>query len=427
MKIISEVTVSVLKNDSLSKLVSSFNGKGCLIRKMEVQEEEVPDTYRLEIMFTDPAVFSTCLDEIRSLPEHFHILKISSVLEEALKGGLMDTCSRLPFEKPEDYDVNIMGGAQIINSKIAEGLYSEFSGMENTVACVCAVSGKKDVRERLYPLYTAAERDSVIIKRYTGIKTFPSAFRYDQPEDCIRHLQNGAVGCCCVRISDIQGGTISMYSQIRDDFPVPLIIRETDEIPLYIGALVRKCTDKNKTDISETNVGILGIDNSTIRLTEFLMHAGFRRVLGCDDNDAMLMDFEKAGGLATTRTNILENTDLLIITGQAGDMDAYRNVRPGQFVVSMVPFSAEGRKFFAGHGVREFIQGDPADIPLMMPGLVLALIKNHVMIPDNDVLLKLAGPLAGILTDTGRLHLDPEQCCSVLVRALENYGKEEII
>ena len=409
MKLVSEIMVS-LKKETLSQLVDCFIGSGCRIKSMSLSEsEDLENVYICELIYQQPEQLMNCINTLKESADKFNFISTSTSLEHALKGGMLEISGRLPFESREDYELNVLGGAEIINDKIAQGMQDDYSGIEHTTANVMAMLNKDLVRKRLYPIHTIAERDSIIMKKFSGMNCVPVSFQYNQQEDCLRHIRNTAIGFRGMRILDAENSTMSFYEQLLDNFPIPLIIRELDEAPLYILALVYKCMQKHGLEWNETNIGILGVDNGVIRLTRLLFKAGLRRVLGYDGTDNILLEFEGHGALATTKENIIGNADIIILVKNNFHISDFSGIRPGQFIISMLPETIVDKKTIMGYGVREFIQSSNDDLSIIFPALLYGIITAGIPFLDDARMLDLAERMTRFITKDSYIFSEPPE------------------
>lgn len=390
MKLVSEIMVA-LKKETLPQLVDCFGSSGCQVKSMSLYESvDSENVYICELIYQQPEQLANCINSLKKSSDKFNFLSTNTSLENALIGGMLDITGKLPYETTEDYELNVLGGAEIINDKIIRGLADDYCGIKHLTANVCSVVNRDLAKKKLYSIYAIAERDSLIMKKFSGMNCIPLSFLYNQYEDCIRHIQNSAIGFRGMRILEVEECNISFYEQLLDDFPVPLLIRELDETPLYILALVHKCMQKHGLNGDDTNIGILGVDNSVIRLTRLLLKAGIRRVLGYDVNENILLTFEGQGALATTKENIIGNADIIILMKNNFSVSDFNNIRPGQFAISMLPESSVDSDSVLGHGVREFIQFNQNDLLAISPALLYGLINAEISFCDDMMLLDLA-------------------------------------
>ena len=412
MKLVSEITVAV-KKATLSQLVEKFSQNGCLLKSLNLHDSnDHENVYVCELVYQKSSQLLNCIESLKN-SDKFVFVSTNSSFEKVFTGGLLDISGKLPFDTSQDYEINVLGGAEIINDKILHG-NEEYCGIENMTANVCTVTGSGALKNKLYPAHTIAERDSLIMKKFTGINCIPLSFRSDHHEDCLRHLRNSSVSFKAMRILDIEDATNSFYSQLLDDFPLPLIIKELDELPLYILSLVNKCIRRYKFDPGEINIGILGIDSGIVRLTRLFRRIGFLRVLGHGVDEKILMEFENEDGLATTRENILRNADLIIIIKDDFNKHDLGIMRPGQFVISVLRNNEVDKEFFSNGTAKEFVQGNHDDLALIFPGLLQGLINADLSFFDDARLIELAEKIAKFLSDDYSFPESPESMVSMI-------------
>jgi hypothetical protein len=397
MKLVSDIKVA-LKKGPLAHLIEEFTKYGFVIHRLAADSPwEGLSCYNLEIIYDNTDRFAACITGIRAMPEKFQVISEMNTLESRARGGLVRCAGGMPFETQTDFEINILGAAELINEKTAQGYGDDFCGIPSSVATVCAVRESGNVAKKLYPLYTYAERDSLILSRFSPFRGAPVAFQFNQLEDCVRILKNLSAGCRAMRLLSLEEADVFFYSNLIDGFPVPLIINELDEMPLYLLSLALKCAGNNRLSPEDTNIGIIGINNSVIRLTRLLLKYGFRRVLGCDASDRILLAFEGEGGMATTAENIFGNVDLIIVIRDSFEEKDYQGIRPGQFMIFMLHNSQFDRAFFAGYGIRDFIQGNRDDVSMLFPGMLRGMLNAGISSIDDMRLMELSRKVANLI------------------------------
>jgi hypothetical protein len=397
MKLVSDIKVA-LRKGPLAHLIEEFTKYGFIVQRLTAESsEEGLLCYNLEIIYDNPDRYAACVTGIRTMPEKFQVISEMNSLENNIRGGLVRCSGKMPFDTLTDFEINILGAAELINEKTAQGYGDIFCGIPSTVLTVCAVRESGNVGKRIYPLYTHAERDSLILSRFSPFRGAPLAFQYNQLEDCVRILKNLSCGCRAMRLLSLEEADVFFYSHLIDGFPVPVIINELDEMPLYLLSLALKCAVNNGLSPEDTNIGIIGINNSVIRLTRLFLKTGFRRVLGCDASDRILLAFEAEGGMATTAENIFGNVDIIILVRDSFEEKDYQGIRPGQFMISMLRNSPFDRSFFTGYGIREFIQGNRDDVSMLFPGMLRGMLSAGISSIDDMRLIELSRKVANLI------------------------------
>ena len=88
-------------------------------------------------------------------------------------------------------------------------------------------------RVHLLHEYASAERDAVILNRFSGLNGYPLAVRYDHPEDVITVMKKIERNFSALRIQRIDDASLMLYDLLFSELTVPVVSLEHDDIPLY--------------------------------------------------------------------------------------------------------------------------------------------------------------------------------------------------
>ncbi len=165
---------------------------------------------------------------------------------------------------------------------------------------------------------------------------------------------------------------------INSEIDRPVLYREYDELPLLLTYAIMHIMKKKSMTREECNAGIIGIDLCALRLTRILLSMGISRVLGSDNNEKLMMNFEKEGGLATTQENIFSNTDIIILLKNHFTIDDLARIRPGQVIISLIDDEDIDQEIIERKGIRDFIHGRWCDLSVIFPGLIAGMLKTGV-------------------------------------------------
>jgi hypothetical protein len=400
MKMISQVTV-VIKKRSFPSFIDELYKRECeLVDLQHIEETDEGPLYTLSIASDSNKRFEEFITIISASSEKYKIISLKNALEERAAGGLLNVSGRIPFENSAEFNTWVLGAAGFISEQIRKEKGLAFTGITRSVCLVSGIkSGNEAGNEHLLNEYAAAERDAVIINRFTGLNGYPLAVRFDHPEDVIKVLKQIEQNFSAVRISRIDGATIMLYDMIFSELGVPVISLEHDDIPLYLFLLIIRIMLKYRLKPEETTIGFIGIDLSAIRLARVLGVVRFRRVLGCDQSEGSMLALENQGGLATTAENIFSNADITIFLKSHDNREDLLKIRPGQIVISFLSGEAPDRSVIAGKGVREYICRDPSDLAALFPGILRGAIESGVRSMSDLKLVEYSKKLAGFLTE----------------------------
>ncbi len=418
MKIIVNMILQT-KKGSLQLIMEEMHGRGCELQRIQRRENtEESDTYDLEVIAEDVLTVNGFVEAVTQPRAGARLIQIENVLEESVAGGLLTVSGKLPIESADDYEIKLLGATGILLDKIAQGKGADFSGVSRAVLSVSAVREKAEAqREQIYQRHALLERDSVIFHRFTGLNSYPLIVRYQQMEDLIRTMQAVSAGFCAVRLVEAEDlDDLGDYEQIREAVDVPMLCAAIEEIPLCILTEIIHMVEKSRMEFYECNLGMIGINASALRLTRLLLSLGCPRVLGYDNNEKLMMLFEKSGGLATTPENIFNNSDVILLFKNHFTVDDLHRIRSGQKFLSLIEEDSIEKNIISEKGIRTHVSRDQIDTTLVFPGLLRGLLRGGRVAYDNDTIIEIARRLknirsreASVYTPMGGIHARLEE------------------
>ncbi len=402
MKLINEI-VLIVRGRSFPSFIDELYKRECALVDLRHEEEtEDGSRYTIRVSASGPKRFDEFATAIRSAGDKYRILSVRNLIEDRVRGGLLNITGKAPLDTISDFNTGVLGAADFIRERVRAGEGDAFIGIARNVGLVSGVRAT-DEAWRFREEYVRAERDAVILNRFTGLNGYPLAIRFDHPEDVIRALKVIEGNFSALRIMGVDDAAFMLYELIFSEIQTPVVSLEHDDLPLYLMAIVIKIMMKYRLRAEETTVGFIGIGVTVVRLARVLDKTGFRKILGFDHAEKAMLDLENHGGLATTVENIFSNADLTIIMKGGFDSQEYRKIRPGQFVVSLLGDEGPDMALLSGKGVREFISGDPDRIVSIFPGILRGVIHGGLKNINDAKLVDCAKKLAGWMTDSFEL------------------------
>ena len=278
MKFISNVKVSIKRNpNSMLRFIQKMQEKDIRLKNLVcVMEDSEAFIYKMELLHSGADDIHVFLDNLEKTGE-CTALQITNVLEDVVKGGLLRIQSGVIIEHESDYEINLVGGTELLLSKIKTG-GAAVTGISRNVAVVAALEASREKAEYdIARYYTIAERESAVISRFTGLRPFPLVFSYTHPEDLVRSVRAVAGNFSALRLIHIDETDLFTIKQLASDFNKPVLIKDVDDLPVYILAMVIKMSQKNRIEQSTATVGILGLDTPAVKLTSLLEKSGIRK------------------------------------------------------------------------------------------------------------------------------------------------------
>jgi len=397
---INELTV-VIKKRSFPGFVDELCKRDCEILDLQhIEENGDGSLYTMRVASSTLKRFEEFITIIGSAGDRFRVIAVKNMVEERAAGGLIRVTGTMPVENSSDFGTAVLGAADFIREKIAKDDGMRFTSVSRNVGLACGVGAADEAgKTRLLSRYVLAERDAVILNRFAGLNGIPLAIRFDNPEDVVKVLRRTECGFSAFRIMGVDDSTIMLYELIYGELSIPAVSLELDDIPLLLLTMIIKIMMKYRLKADEVTVGFVGVDLSAVRLTRVLDRIGFRRVLGYDHGEKTLLALENQGGLATTAENIFGNADITLLLKNDFDYDEYRNIRPGQFVISLLGEDGPESDTVSGKGVREFITPGDNEMASIFPGIMRGVIESGTRTITDAKLVECAKKLVGLLSD----------------------------
>jgi hypothetical protein len=390
MKLIASVTIK-MKKVILPQFISTLYKHNIDINMINLTETDGRwEDYTIEIIYSSKKDLIRLVDTLRKNSEYFQDITVTSTLEDKIKGGVLTTSSKIEIENINDVWTALIGGNKLIHEKIDAGLQKNYCANFNSVALISGIKITNSGNGNLYyHLYADSERDAVLIGKFAGKNACPLVIKYNSIEDMIKTIKGLEENFCCLRIMNNDDDDY-LLTNIIDAVSKPLIFRELDELPIHYLAVINTILRNHSIVTRDTTFGIIGLNNSTIRLTSLLAKSGFMKVLGHDGNERQMMSFENKKGLATTVENVISNSDILMIMDEKISHDYINSFRAGQVIISGITSEIGDNASLKEKGVREYIKIEETDTLSLLPALINAIIISSKRCFSDEMLLSIA-------------------------------------
>ena len=391
MRLLSTINIKV-KRGFLPHLANEIYKKCCEIRRSMLLENQGEfDLFRIEIFYSNKEKFKGLLDKISKHGGNFQIVSFENNIEDEIKGGLLNVSGKMIIENMLDYEMKVQGVSELAMELInSGGDNKKYTGISRNIGLISGIKTTEDSGINLLQSYIRMETDAVIINRFCGLNAFPIIIKFNEIDDFIKTLQRIEKTFSAIRICSLEEiDDITAYEQIYSDCSLPILSQYYDEIPAAVMAAVFHLIEKYKIDISNKNVGFIGLNASSLRLTKLLIKTGFYRILGCDNNMKLMHNFEKQGGLATTQENIFNNSDIIILLKNFFSEDDFKKTGSGQIIISLVDSTIDISALKA-KGVREILSFGWMDLAGLYPGILKGFLSSDINRIYDDNITKLA-------------------------------------
>jgi hypothetical protein len=399
MKLIASATIKMKKN-ILPQLIATLYKFNMDINTINLTESDSKwDEYVIDIVYSAKKDLVRLIDTLKKNVEFFKDVAITSTLEDKIKGGILITSGKIEIENINDIQAVLIGGNKLIHEKIESNLQKNYCASFNSIALIGGAKITDEGDDRFfYHLYADCERDTTLIRKFTGKNAFPIIIKYHTIEDMIKIIKGIEQNFCCLRIMNNDEDDY-LLANIIDSVTMPLIFRELDENPIFYLSLINTISKKNNIVPSETSIGIIGLTNSIIKLTSLLGQSGYMKVLGYDSNERRMMLFENRNGLATTIENVISNSDILMIMDEKISYNYINSFRAGQIIISGITENFADTKSLEEKGVRELIKIEDSGSLSILPGLLNTIIDSAEKHFSDSMLINIAESISKHMDD----------------------------
>ncbi len=387
-----------IKNGFLPHLINEIYKRKCIARNITLLgNEEGRDFFDIEIIYSNQEKYNSLIDKVSKYEENFQIISSETSLEKEIVGGMLKVTGKLDFNNLVDYEMNVLGAAELAIQKSGDNDVFKYSGISKSIGIFCGIASEKNTdARRIQKLYSFSERDSIIINKFTGFNAFPILLKINQLDDFIKNLQVMESNFSAIRILFLDNADdIEIYERIYNDISLPVVSYFYDEIPLYLLLSISHLLGKNNFNPKECNIGLIGINITSLRMVRLLLKLGFPRVLGCDNNIKLMHVFEREGGLATVPDNISNNCDLIIFVRDQLNPEDLQKFGSGQMIISLLNKELDSG-IFKERGILDFLQSGWFDLSVLFPGMLKGLIESKIKYIDDAKLLKLMNKISAI-------------------------------
>ena len=380
----------------LPELVSILASSGLEIRSLTTGETDGAYTaISLRAVSDDLSRLRYAMNLVKGAPEKFRDVSVRNEIDDAIASGILSLRGTLPVTDAAEYEMNIQGCAEILADRIMESDDPvSLTGIPRSFAYLSLLKRRTDGDRQFMLRYSASETDAAATAALINCNAYPLVLEYDILEDLLRALKSLERNFAAFRIVDIDDeDDLQLLGMTGDAIGIPVVSRQYDELPPFILAGVSRMLTSHAQKIPESNIGIIGIDATALRTAGLLMKSGCRRVLGYDSSEKRMLQFERAGGLATTPENIFSNCDLVVVMKPVFSEDDLARMRPNLLVLSLLEDDGVNNLIVARKACKELVHGWRFDTTLIYPHLLRAVAKHRSGGLTDAVLMTLAQQL----------------------------------
>ena len=304
-------------------------------------------------------------------------------------GGKIEMRSKIPVKTRDDLSMAYTPGVARICEAIAEdrGLAWNLTIKQNTVAVVSdgtAVLGLGDIGpEAAMPVM---EGKALLFKEFGSVDAWPLCLDTKDPDEIVAIVKAIAPGFGGINLEDISAPRcFEIEQRLRAELDIPVFHDDQHGTAIVVLAALLNALRVVGKRIEEIKVVVTGVGAAGVAVTDILLNAGVRTVIGCDHSGAI---YEGRVGLTAVKEAYAKRTNPDRLEGQADDVlagaDVYLGLSaPGAVSRAGIERMADNAIVFAMANPTPEIA--PEDLP---PGKVAVVATGRSDYPNqiNNVL-----------------------------------------
>lgn len=370
------------------------------------------------------------LEDIESLTRAFedlHHIKLIETVDEVLRlhdKGKLETISRIPLVNKRELSMAYTPGVARVCRTIAtdsdRGYDLSIKG--NTVAVVTdgsAVLGLGDIGP--VAAMPVMEGKAILFKRFGGVNAFPICLGTKIEDEIVSAVKAIAPGFGGINLEDISAPRcFPIEERLKKELDIPVFHDDQHGTAVVVlAALINALKIVNKS-ISSIKVVISGVGAAGVAVSDILMAAGVRNIIGCDRAGAIydgrtehMSQVKESYGLRTNPAkergslrDVLKGADVFIgVSGpgilKAGDVKPMAD-RPIAFALANpIPeiMPEEIKSFSAVIATGRSDYPNQINNVLCFPGIFSGALQCRARDINEEMKMAAAGAIAGLVKE----------------------------
>lgn len=358
---------------SLARVLQVIADAGLTIDHLQALHREQGRTMWEITLEMDEETDRSLYARIDALPIARFVGKSDRVFDRH-RGGKIRVVPALPINTQQILrDVYTPGVARVclaIQQDPAEAW--RYTGIGSTVAIVTngtAVLGLG----RIGPLagLPVMEGKAALFSALAGISAVPILLDETDPMRCVDHIVAIASGFGAIQLEDFAAPEcFEIEAGLRQRLDRPVLHDDQHGTAVVVLAAALNATRRAGRDLHGCVIGQVGLGAAGIGVVRLLMHAGVRRMLGADLNEAACRRFAAMGGQLSALEDIMKSCDIVIATTGVRGLIRPETVRKGQIILALSNPDPEIEPLMAlQHGAAIAADGKGINNVLGFPGL----------------------------------------------------------
>jgi malate dehydrogenase (oxaloacetate-decarboxylating) len=206
-------------------------------------------------------------------------------------GGKIEQRNKHALKTRDDLSMAYTPGVARVCMAIAEDPEKAFQYTikRNTVAVVSdgtAVLGLGDIGPRA--AMPVMEGKAMLFKEFAGVDAFPICLDTKDPDEIVDAVRLIAPGFGGINLEDISGPRcFEIERRLKAELDIPVFHDDQHGTAVVVLAALLNACRLTGRDLMDLNVLMVGLGAAGIAVTQILMNAGVRNIIGCDSRGAI--------------------------------------------------------------------------------------------------------------------------------------------
>ncbi len=306
---------------SFARLAQTIGDAGGLLGAIDIVRVEKGFKVRdVTVEATDADHLHRIADAVRAL-EGVEVEHVSDRTFLLHLGGKIEMRPKSPIRSRDDLSMAYTPGVARISSAIAADPAAVWAltSKQNTIAVVTdgtAVLGLGDIGpEAALPVM---EGKAALFKEFGGVDAWPICLATTDPDEIVAAVKAIAPGFGGINLEDISSPRcFEIERRLREELSIPVFHDDQHGTAIVVLAALLNALRVVGKELAHTRIVTTGVGAAGIAVTDILLAAGARVVIGCDEGGSI---HRERTGLSTAKASYAERTNPADERGTADEL-----------------------------------------------------------------------------------------------------------
>jgi len=278
----------------LGKVASAIGDAGGTIGAVDLVQVEGPHTIRdITVDTSDASHWPRLTDAVNAVPGA-RVLDTTDRTFMLHIGGKIELRNKSPLKTRDDLSMAYTPGVARVCQAIFEDPDKAFQYTikRNTVAVVSdgtAVLGLGDIGARA--AMPVMEGKAMLFKEFAGVDAFPICLDTKDTDEIVATVKAIAPGFGGINLEDISAPRcFEIESRLKAELDIPVFHDDQHGTAVVVLAALLNALTLTGQRIGDIHVVIVGLGAAGVAVTNILLAAGVRHIIGCDSRGAVHTD-----------------------------------------------------------------------------------------------------------------------------------------